>query len=87
MTKWQPIETAPENGAPILIGMWGSNFDGPEWITDIVYWKQKGELCSHCMQEASIETWANIDGSISLLDHNEYKCAWTHWMPLPEPPQ
>lgn len=75
MSEWQPIETAPKDGTPILgfrfypvAIRWRPDLDS-EFQWDAV------SLGSH----ASTNFMSNgfIDGDSNL----------THWMPLPEPPK
>lgn len=73
---WQPIETAPKDGAefaprfgpPLLL----SNTSGSRAIG---YWDEEGRNPS------------GVRGWICLQAHRPlYTQRWTHWMPLPSPP-
>lgn len=74
MTEWQPIETAPKDGTPILLAR-------KEYI-DIGLWDH-----THiCRQGAAPGSWmSGFDGSGPDGPEDDY---WpTHWMPLPQPPK
>ena len=77
MSEWQPIETAPKDGAPILI--WqpenaqfdqinDCKFDDPRYA--IGYWR----------------VWAKSEWAAAWGNRNQAHVNPTHWMPLPEPP-
>jgi hypothetical protein len=90
MQVWQPIETAPRNGWPILgyippapSGEFGQNvYVGtldfryiPEWGVVICFWYDAGPGMA-CWSEASADR--GFDGGHTVEP--------THWMPLPKPP-
>jgi len=68
--RWQPIETAPKDGTPILIwqpdkaARFASDFDDLRYA--IGYWRTDGR-----------ESWGN---------RNSSEVCPTHWQPLPLPP-
>lgn len=79
MTEWQPIETAPKDGTPILI-----------WIRDRLY---EAMWCEHRFKPSSyIGEDADEDGwwGIRWAEIDSYGVSPdempTHWMPLPNPP-
>lgn len=70
---WQPIETAPKDGTPILAV--GKGY--PE--ISIVAW-HRGKWVGMCDGQRSIES----QGDTWTEYHEPYV---THWMPLPPPPE
>ena len=73
--NWQPIETAPKNGTPILGYMPATEFDSEE--IEVIRWE--------CTSYNTEPVWAYG------YEDNEYGFRSnfgepTHWMPLPEPP-
>lgn len=78
MVTWQPIETAPRDGTPIIAyGRWAGEINGPdkEPGTYIVAWQYGGRT--------------DYEGFEWTCQNTDAYAAWvkaTHWMPLPEPP-
>lgn len=73
MNNWQPIETAPKNGAWLLLVR-------SVFIPVVAYWdSERGRWLSELEWEVSDETWEEF------LMHEHYRP--THWMPLPKPPR
>ena len=75
MPDWQPIDTAPKDGTPILAFQhWAAA--GPSWC--VLEWDEFGE---------HIETGRQAGGWTPPEDG--YVGFWepTHWMPLPAPPK
>ncbi len=75
--EWQPIETAPKDGDPILIYKPDERMVGE--YTMSAYW------------DDDQEGWVPV-GGIHRLGYrssatNSYQGYPTHWMPLPEPPK
>lgn len=73
---WQPIETAPKDGVPILA--WGyMHDDGGPWFADRRSFM--GEMPNwHVLFYKDGTGWVGwLDGSVD---------GPTHWMPLPPPP-
>jgi hypothetical protein len=70
--EWQPIETAPGDGTPVL-GWVAANDPKPFEKAGVMYvtWSRKG-------------SWIFLDTTA----HGGARYHWepTHWMPLPEPP-
>ena len=73
MTEWQPIETAPKDGIPVLIYS-GLRVD----IESILIDHEKSIYISSFDGD-----WWIWDGKYGP----EYAYEPTHWMPLPEPPK
>ena len=72
MTEWQPIETAPRDGTPVL------GYRDIDGIMGMVKW----------IQSATYGEWAGSWDLVLPSTHSEIDMWWpTHWMPLPEPPQ
>ncbi len=75
--QWQPIETAPKDGTPILLGggMWGDDWRDPTERVMVGWWertKRIGEFWNCCAAESG---HCNFPYEMP-----------THWMPLPPPP-
>ena len=69
--EWQPMDTAPKTGEPIILGYARSHSEEGHWMGDRTknYWGQTG--------------WFATDDS-ELSTHPSTPDAW---MPLPEPPK
>lgn len=71
MSEWQPIETAPMDGTPILCVVKGIyEPTGEPFHPDVAHWDGDEWTGTNC----------EVDN-----ERNTYQP--THWMPLPEPPQ
>ena len=94
--EWQPIETAPKDGTPIL--GWCDHEADPyyEGETRLTPYGANAEGMKHVEDGLNIVSWHES------IDETEYIIpAWwclhdgwydtaanpTHWMPLPEPPR
>lgn len=87
MSEWQPIETAPKDGTPIIGAFFNIRWADSHRKHDIVRcWFQPEfeAFISSCrlMQMADGYT---IDGASEKL-HSPVIEPVTHWMPLPPPP-
>jgi hypothetical protein len=74
MSEWRDIETAPKDGAAVLLFGKPEENGGVTWSARVVlsgYWDR--------MDEAWCSTTADWTGPFVDLV--------THWMPLPEPPE
>jgi len=75
MSEWQPIETAPRD-RPIL-GFWQYVYPGDHSRTcgmrTIKWDHDRGG-------------WLDEDGEAHTWSALEDEGLWTHWMPLPKPP-
>ncbi|WP_422028077.1 DUF551 domain-containing protein [Roseovarius sp.] len=87
LSGWQPIETAPKDGTPIVIGRRG-------WDCYPVaqYMEYPGNpVLDGSEQDAWMYGWGH-DCMGFTYGHEDYWLGWdedpmpTHWMPLPEPP-
>jgi hypothetical protein len=76
MSKWQPIETAPKTPKRVLL--WGTAYGDP--IIATAYWDDD-PACPHCHGWHFIQA---DDGMEYVLEPDEV--VYTHWMPMPEPP-
>lgn len=79
MTDWQPIETAPKDGTPILVC--GGRDECAEETTD--------KVAAILMLSPARVAWVRAGWLITLAECGcvsvRYK-APTHWQPLPLPP-
>lgn len=77
---WQPIETAPRDGTPVLLA--GGEDDTARYMTDDE---------ARRMRAPTRGWWTKGDGWVITLAEAGYVAVIrndpTHWMPLPEPPQ
>lgn len=82
MNEWQPIETAPRDDEPIIVGMDTATV----WIVRSAHWSDGGlwQIEGFDNQDEARGWWsyASSVGQEKLEDIYEP----THWMPLPEPP-
>lgn len=72
MSEWQPIETAPRDGSPVLI------IDATAKTPQAYFGHWHGEW-----RLGSVENWYDEDAGYCL----GFLPGATHWMPLPEPPK
>jgi hypothetical protein len=75
MTEWQPIETAPKEGALIDL-----------WVVASRQWRPHGEASrvTDCRWLDGRWIEYTYDGDDVPVENEHYTA--THWMPLPEPP-
>ena len=75
--QWQPIETAPKDGTPVLLrGQWAGEIGGPGDTGTFIGYYDDGRT------DYPGFDWNIVGGS--------YYTAWcrpTHWRPLPTPPE
>lgn len=71
MTDWQPIETAPRDGTPIIFGYYDGTVCEGYWMGDPTrnHWGETG--------------WFAIDSDV-LTEHPWLP---DEWMPFPPPPK
>lgn len=82
--QWRPIETAPKDGADILIG-----FDSASvWVVHVAWWRDSSdEGFSECgFDQSDVGWWSYVKGAVTQEQLNGYRTP-THWMPLPPPPK
>ena len=70
--KWQPIETAPKDGTSILVCI-ARLLDSHK----VVFWNEEAVADEHGLFSWEIED----------TDTAYHENAFTHWMPLPDPPE
>lgn len=77
--EWQPIDTAPKNGDPILVTSAGYAYSLQR--CKIVYW---GGVIS----DSERPDFTNVGWHDQFDDEDEDapQDGFTHWMPLPAPP-
>ena len=88
---WQPIETAPKDGADIFLYFKSGNNDIDDFIL-VGHWSYHPYLdklhnCFNIKIRIKNTYSCCIDEDIIHIDHYSYKGKITHWMPLPEPPE
>lgn len=72
MIEWQPIDTAPKDGTPMLVyGRWQGELHDIDDNPDIYH------VCFDC------GSYCVVGGEY----YGSYVMGPTHWMPLPEPPK
>ena len=72
MSEWQPIETAPKDGTPVLVAQ---PRDKHGWWIDVA--ENFYEVDEHL---DATDKWLGRES-------HSVSCRPTHWMPLPEPPK
>lgn len=84
MNPWKPIETAPKDGKPILVGRWRIN----------TRWNPEAKTHDHIGQTWEVTTvlwdsnyqWQLIECG-SYADDGDISFTPTHWTEIPTPPQ
>ena len=75
MSEWQPIETAPKDGTKILVFCRHGECEISEWYE---CWKTNYVL---------VEGTEYFEKHETLYQEGWNSNGFTHWMPLPEPPE
>lgn len=79
---WQPIETAPKDGTPILLfgphGKWGLGALVPQVFDQMKFWSGTAAWIGS-------DRWNEGRTSVSIGGYDTEEA--THWMPLPSPPE
>lgn len=76
---WQPIETAPKDGSPMLL------WDAEREIPIVGMWVSFAGTNSPESYEPAYSGWDSMSGVPTWLDASP-DAQPTHWMPLPAPP-
>jgi hypothetical protein len=77
---WQPIETAPKDGTPILLSN-GTDVEQGWWM------HEEGGITEHRDMDGRYTGQTESDGFIGWWDVSGcMQPEPTHWMPLPDPP-
>lgn len=96
MSEWQPIETAPKDGTPILLYVPDEidqdNYEKPPQMARHVAIGWSGRLGDRsrdgvwCAAITKSESFNGSELTGSWMEHEWLQVGPTHWMPLPEPP-
>lgn len=76
---WRPIETAPKDGAPILV--WADGYEWPETVRFELYDTDDAE------EVGEPGYWRFADTLLADVTDSAGEEDWTHWRPLPPPPE
>lgn len=77
MSEWQPIETAPKDGTPILL-YWPHYPDEEKGVVWLGAWKVNDRLAKGYFSDSC--EWDDFEMA-------EPRYAPSHWQPLPPPPK
>ena len=82
--SWQPIETAPKDETPIIIGF---NAAGT-WIVHAAWWRDGAALQAMGLDFTPDDTgwWSYVSGSVSQEQLDGHRTP-THWIELPDLPK
>lgn len=69
--NWEPIETAPRDGTAIIV-QWKGHENTAEMM-NMVWWDEYAK---------APYKWRQMEGDLAMHEN-----AFSHWMPLPEPPE
>lgn len=87
MGEWQPIETAPKDGTPILAFVPPDEEEPPDFEYLCDYVVTRWEMQQHFHLEPSKEHPGLYRRVVESEGHWLGGWAPTHWMRLPSPPQ
>lgn len=87
-SRWQPIETAPKDGTPIIVG-----FDfASVWIVHKAFYRSADDLkdlIEHKVGDWSLNDvgwWSYTTGSVTQEQLDGHRTP-THWLPMPDLPK
>lgn len=81
MGEWQPIESAPMDGTPII----GVHFGRYGWLGKC-WWQPEFEAFIESCREMSLAHGYAFENGASSKLHSPVIQKVTHWIPLPEQP-
>lgn len=82
-TPWQPIETAPMDETPIIVG-----FDAASvWVVHVAWWRDGAALQAQGLDFTPADTgwWSYVRGSVTQEKLDGFRTP-THWIELPDVP-